>query len=71
MKYEDLNERAKKDIIKTTKKVINFIDKYGIESIKFTDVSYFDCDDIFDYVINIEIENKENQAKESFSVRIY
>lgn len=67
--YRKLSEKQKYDIIKLTRKVSLFMEKYDLTSIKFDDVSYIDIDDFFDKVINVKIENKSE--KDSFSVRLY
>lgn len=59
VRYEELSGKAKKDLKEICSRIIKFTDKYNIDSIKFRDVSYFDCDDYFHYVMEVEIDDEE------------
>lgn len=66
--FENFNEEAKKDLQKLINKVIKFTEKYNLKSIKFEDKCYFDEDDLFIDLVEIEIENFDKSAKDKFSI---
>lgn len=68
--HNKLNKKQEKDIIRITKIIAYFMEKYNLTNIKFDDVSYIDCDDYFEKVINIKIEN-ECDEEDTFSVTLY